>query len=475
MRGDDDAIQVLYVDDDEDLRHLFAVGLQRQDDQFEVSTAASVAEGLDHVRTQDPDCIVSDYSMPGETGVAFLRRVRADDPDIPFIIFAETGDERVASDAISAGVTDYVVRDAVENQHELVARKVETYVARRRAERRAEETNARLRELASVADDVLWTFSPDWSAVLFINDEAHERLFGQSAERLRADPRAFLDRVHPDDRDRVRLAMQRASEGTPQSVEYRIRQSDSVEVWAESHCEPVVEDGEVVRITGFTHEITDRKLRERALANANERLEQFASTVAHDLRNPVNVASGHLDLVRETGDTTHLDAVERGIDRIEELLSDLLTLAQSGDDIGDTRVVDLAEVVESAKGTVAMADASLRIDSSTSIECDPARLRELFENLLRNAIEHNDDAVTITVGLLDDGTGFYVEDDGIGIPESEREAVFDDGYTTVKKGTGYGLSIVDRIATAHGWTATATEGSAGGARFEFTGVAVGDD
>ncbi|MFC7135724.1 sensor histidine kinase [Halobaculum litoreum] len=475
MSGIDDAIRVLYVDDDDDLRDLFAVGLERHDDRFDVTTASSVAAGLDRVRTGAPDCVVSDYSMPGGTGIAFLRRLRETDPELPFILFAETGDERVASEAISAGVTDYVVRDAVESQHALLARKIETYVARRRAERRATETNERLRELASVADDVLWTFSPDWSQLLFINGEAHERLFGQSAERLYEEPASFLERIHPDDRDRVRLAMERASGGTPQSVEYRIRQSDSVEVWAESHCEPVVEDGEVVRMTGFTHEITDRKLRERELANANERLDRFASTIAHDLRNPVNVASGHLDLVRETGELDHLDPVERGIDRIDELLSDLLTLARSGDDIGDTRAVDLAEVVESAEGTVAMAGATLRIDSSGPVECDPARLREAIENLLRNAIEHNDETVTIAVGLLDDGTGFYVADDGVGIPESEREEVFAGGYTTVRKGTGYGLSIVERIAAAHGWTVTVVESADGGARFEFTDVAVGGE
>jgi signal transduction histidine kinase len=76
--------------------------------------------------------------------------------------------------------------------------------------------------------------------------------------------------------------------------------------------------------------------------------------------------------------------------------------------------------------------------------------------------------VTVTVGSLEEG--FYVEDDGPGVPEAEREDVFDAGYTTSDTGTGFGLSIVHEIATAHGWEVSVTESDAGGARFEFRGV-----
>jgi signal transduction histidine kinase len=94
---------------------------------------------------------------------------------------------------------------------------------------------------------------------------------------------------------------------------------------------------------------------------------------------------------------------------------------------------------------------------------------ELIENLLRNAVEHAD-ASTITVGALPDESGFFVEDDGNGIPPDEREDVFDPGLTTADKGTGFGLSIVEEIADGHDWTVRVTAGEAGGARFEITGV-----
>ena len=90
----------------------------------------------------------------------------------------------------------------------------------------------------------------------------------------------------------------------------------------------------------------------------------------------------------------------------------------------------------------------------------------MLENLLRNSLEHGGETVTVTIGDID--RGFYVEDDGPGIPPEERDRVFDAGYSTNSEGTGFGLSIVSDVAEAHGWNVTVTEGRSGGARFEIT-------
>lgn len=75
--------------------------------------------------------------------------------------------------------------------------------------------------------------------------------------------------------------------------------------------------------------------------------------------------------------------------------------------------------------------------------------------------------MTIRVGPLDDVAGFYVADDGRGIPEDDRETVLEHGYSTAEEGTGLGLSIVTRIVDAHGWEIDVTESTSGGARFEI--------
>jgi len=228
-------------------------------------------------------------------------------------------------------------------------------------------------------------------------------------------------------------------------------------------------------------DITAQKERERELERQNERLDAFASVVSHDLRSPLNVAGGRLELAREECDSEHLGAVADAHDRMDALIADLLELARQGDPVGETEPVDLGAVPEGCWETVATADATLRVETDRSICADPSRLRQLFENLYRNSVEHGSTGaadtgagVTVTVGDLDGGDGFYVEDDGPGIPADRREDVFEAGYSTTGEGTGFGLSIVAEIVEAHGWEIGVTDAADGGARFEITGVSFAD-
>ena len=211
---------------------------------------------------------------------------------------------------------------------------------------------------------------------------------------------------------------------------------------------------------------TKRERYRRELEHQNDRLERFTGMVSHDLRNPLNVAQGNVDLVRETGDMDALDTVDNALDRMEALIEDLLTLARQGQPIDDTEYVSLAEVAASCWEMVDVVDAELAVVGDMELDADPDRLQQLFENLFRNAVEHGGEDVSISVGPLDDG-GFYIEDTGPGIPEDTQPEIFESGYTTSRQGTGFGLSIVKEIAEAHGWTISVTNGESGGARFEI--------
>ncbi|MFC4405206.1 hybrid sensor histidine kinase/response regulator [Haloarchaeobius iranensis] len=237
----------------------------------------------------------------------------------------------------------------------------------------------------------------------------------------------------------------------------------------------------------------DLQSRQAALQRQNERLEEFASVISHDLRNPLNVASLNLELVAEECDSEHLDGVERAHDRMAALIEDLLTLAREGQTLSEVTNVELAPLVANCWRSVDTRGTSLVAETDRTIRADQARLRQLFENLFRNAVEHGnpgdghdaaatgsqdattdgdgsatDAGLTVTVGDLPDG--FYVADDGRGIPESARDQVFETGYSTSADGTGFGLSIAEQVADAHDWSIRVTESEAGGARFEFTGV-----
>ena len=227
----------------------------------------------------------------------------------------------------------------------------------------------------------------------------------------------------------------------------------------------------------------ERREAQSEVTRERDRLDRFASMVSHDLRNPLNVASGNLELARETGDTDRLDTAANALDRMNELIEDALSFARLGERVVDTERVDLAAVASEAWNTVETGGATLVVEDPGLVLGDASRVRTLFENLFRNSVEHGStssraepddsvehggDAVTVTVGREE--TTLFVADDGPGIPEADREQAFETGFTTDPEGTGFGLGIVEGIATAHGWSVAATESADGGARIEVRGV-----
>jgi PAS domain S-box-containing protein len=230
---------------------------------------------------------------------------------------------------------------------------------------------------------------------------------------------------------------------------------------------PVEHDGETY-VVATVSDISNRKQREQKLQRQKEELEAFADIVAHDLRSPLSVISGRLHLIREECDSEHLDAVEDSVDRMETLIESTLELARVGKGLENIEPVDLSDVVEECWSNAEAPTASLVIETTSVIQANRVQLTQLCENLLRNAVEHSDAGVTVVVGDFEDG--FYIEDDGPGIPPGSREQVFEWGHSTSAEGTGIGLAIVAQIAEAHGWQIRITEGTLDGARFEITDV-----
>ena len=210
-------------------------------------------------------------------------------------------------------------------------------------------------------------------------------------------------------------------------------------------------------------------------------IDHVASVVSHDLRNPLDVARARLEAGRALDEDEHFDHVEQAHERMERIIQDVLTIARGEEFVEPDDTVDLTDVAETAWETVETDGATLRVEESLpTATADPDRVGRLFENLFRNAVEHgsmdgkgpvSDREVTVTVGQPDDSTdGFYVADDGPGIPPEYRERVFEPGFSTDDHGTGLGLAIVARIADLHGWSIGAGVSEAGGARLDVSGV-----
>jgi PAS domain S-box-containing protein len=615
------SISVLHVDDEPDFADLAADMLEREDDRFAVASATSASVGLERLAVDDFDCIVSDYDMPGQNGIEFLEQVRDEFPDLPFILYTGKGSEEVASDAISAGVTDYLQKGSGTSQYAVLANRirnaVENYYAQIELADREQRLNLFFEQ--SPLGVIEWNENFDVvrmnDAVEEILEYAEDNLAGRSWEAI----------VPESDRDAVAevVADLLENKGGYHSINENVRK-DGEQIICEWHNRVVTdENGDVVAIFSQFQEITERKEREDSLkqlhaatrdlmtattaegvatrssetatqvlkipmngihlydaeadalapvawadrtdnmldgsppalpvddslagqvyrtgeaqsfvpvhesdetfdpetpfrsecilplgdygvfilsspeadafdatdealadvfaANVEvaldrveqrqqlqrerDRLDEFAGIISHDLRNPLNVATGRLELAQGECDSDYLDDVAQAHNRMDALIDDILTLTREGKQVEDPEPVDLGVMIDGCWRNVETDETTLVTETEQTILAEPSRLKQLLENLFRNAVEHGGETVRVTAGDLDDG--FYVADDGLGIPENERNEVFEAGYSTADEGTGFGLNIVQEIALAHGWEISVTDSETGGARFEITGV-----
>jgi len=300
----------------------------------------------------------------------------------------------------------------------------------------------------------------------YVND-AFVEMVGYGRETILGASPALIKSPDAVERAEANLGRILSSDG-PDSVQFEIeiQPNDGELIPCEDHMGILPYEGEYFEgSVGMLRDITERNDREQELKRRNQRLDEFASVVSHDLRNPLNVAIGGIDLAQAEYDSEHLERAERGLNRMEALIDDLLTLARGDETITDRESVDVAQFVEECWSNVETEDATLVTDVDCTIDADESRLKQVCENLVRNAIEHGGDDVTVTVGEFEEGV--YIEDDGSGIPEDEYDDIFSAGYSTSDEGTGFGLSIVEQIVEAHSWKIRVTDGSTGGARFEI--------
>ena len=611
---------VLHVDDEPEFAELAAEFLEREDDRIEVVTATSAADGLDALAAERVDCVVSDYDMPGRDGIEFLETVRCDYPELPFVLFTGKGSEEVASEAFSAGATDYLQKKGNTDQYTLLANRILNYVETATAEaQRKRQLNAI--EAAQEGIAIL-----DESGEFMYVNEAYTDLYGYDREEMLGE---HWDLVYPDDevsfgsgvvlstveaegswegesvgeradgttfvenhtvaatdagelvctvrdiserkqRERALAALHDAAtdleaadseeavyevllEAAEDILEFDLVAVDVAEdgalvqkawtlaldtegYWDETPLDKdtfatrayrrqetiIVDDFDAHEITpadpeyqsaltvplgdhgtfqavsrdleafddadreltellvGHAREALERLARERelrsrteALERQNGRLEEFATIVSHDLRAPLSVVDGRLALVAEDCDSEHVSIARQSLERMDTLITDMLALARQGQLVTDTESVSIGGVARECWGRLTTGDASLDVAADGTVAAAPQRLQQVVENLARNAVEHGGETVTVRVGTTEDG--FYVADDGPGIPAEDRESVFDRGFTTSDDGTGYGLAIVAEIADAHGWRVSVGASEAGGARVDVITTTPADD
>jgi PAS domain S-box-containing protein len=411
--------------------------LHEVDSEYE----ATLESALSFYHDEDRPIIESSLDRAREAGESFDETLR---------LITATGRQR--------RVSIHGEPRVVEGETVLIQGAIQDVTARKDDERQLEMKSRALdqADIALTITDATESGKP----LIYVND-AFLRMTGYTRDEVIGSNARFL-RGPDTDPERAAAIEQAVENGEQATVDIRNYRNDGSMFWNRVRIRPFRQRGdEVTHFLDIQQDITERKRHKRQLEDQNERLEKFANVVSHDLRNPLNVAQLRINQV----DDENAPPVQRSLDRMESILEDVLTIARVGQTVTETNDCHISRLATEAWEQVETEDATLSCEDDSLIETDPGRCKQLFENLFRNSIEHAGNDVTLRVGSTPGG--FYVEDDGPGIPANKRETVFDAGFTTTDDGTGFGLNIVEDIAQAHGWSVDIVEGTDGGARFEF--------
>jgi PAS domain S-box-containing protein len=306
----------------------------------------------------------------------------------------------------------------------------------------------------------------------------------------------FIDRVHPEDRERSALQHRQLEEGAESSrVEYRWKVKSGEYRWFSDSRKLVRNgNGEPVAIVGVNSDITDLKSIEierdklmTELKNKNEELERFSYTVSHDLKAPLFTIQGFVGYLERDMHSNRLDRIQNDFDRItgaidkmQRLLNELLALSRIGRVMNAPIHVSLGMIVKDAinllAGRIADKQVTIEVDPDLSvIYCDRTRMTQVMQNLLDNAIKfmggQPEPRIWIGKRVDHNETVFFVRDNGIGIPAEYQDRIFGlfDKLDPKVEGTGVGLAMVKRIIETHGgriWVESDGEGK--GSVFLFT-------
>lgn len=372
------------------------------------------------------------------------------------------------------------------------------------AEEQMMKTAAQLQQIYNSLDVSFWGADVEKKCMLYVSPRT-DKVYGYDASDFMNDPDLWYKVILPEDRLITNALFPDLVTGKPVNAEYRILHKDGSVRWVEARMHPIVERGRLKLLDGIAVDITVRKqaeeqikrlneglelkVKERtaALQEANNELESFNYTVSHDLQSPLRALSALCSLMEEDyagkldeEGKRYLTLISQSAGRMSRLVRDLLHFSHINKATMTPTTVDMHAqvqlVVNELKNGQPDSKAVFRINNLPSAEGDEGLLRQVWANLLGNAMKYsvNSKAPLIEVGWKDTehGTAYYVKDNGAGFDmkyASKLFAVFTRLHTSDQfTGTGIGLATVHRILHRHGGKIWAEAKENEGATFYFT-------
>jgi PAS domain S-box-containing protein len=362
---------------------------------------------------------------------------------------------------------------------------------RLKAEETVKESEERFRQVVENIEEVFWVSDLEKDQLLYVSP-AYERIWGRSCQSLYDDPRSFLEAVHPEDQERVRIeSLEKQRRGEPTDLEYRIVRLDGAVRWVRSRSCPVrTVNGHTDRVTGVSEDITDRRTALDALKDASRKKDDFLAMLAHELRNPLAPIRAGVEILRQRPQDVSTvrevrDLVDRQTLHLARLVDDLLDVSRLTR--GMIRLqqsrVDLGQIthhtIEDRRSACEAAGLALTLNRPAGpvwVIGDPIRLTQIIGNLLENARKFSDPggrvSVTLEMDADDELAVLSIADTGIGIESSVLPNIFDvfvQADRTLDRsrgGLGLGLPLVKGLVELHhGFVSARSDGPGTGAEF----------
>lgn len=474
-------ISLLYVDDDEVLLNLTKEYIENLGN-VRVDTASGVAEAILKLGRGSYDAIISDYQMPLADGLDFLKTIRSQRRDMPFILFSGKGREEVIIEALNCGADFYVQKGGNPRaQFAELMNMVWQAVLRRQSEAELARSERRLHDIIDFLPDA--TFVIDRQGKVIAWNRAMEEMTGlSSSEMLGKGEYAYAIPFYGHRREML-LDLVMASDSELDAGLYRtIRREGNALVAETSLARPKGKDvhlwvkanplydveGNVTGAIETIRDITDIRRSEEILQEINKKLNLVSSVTRHDIRNKLAGLMAYLDLARTTGNQSES---QRYLHQAERFASEILRQIEFARDYqylgkdapGWQNVGVLIAQVLGQRDTK-----GVRFDYALdNLECfaDPL-FERVFDNLIDNAIRYGGHLTRISIRYAETTQGLMLscEDDGIGIPNEAKERIFERGYG---KKTGLGLFLVREILAITGMNIRENGVPDKGARFEI--------
>lgn len=442
--------------------------------EFEVETCPNLSDETKLLDTADADCVLLSDRFCDTAIEEATVIVRNHWPDSPVILALTDRQGQTPSEEVLSTVDDCLVGGSETISQSVLEHRVVSTIENSQARAELHRHRDFLRRTQELGNIGGWEYHLEGS-VLRWTEQVYE--IYELPHEYEPTVDNALGFYHEKDRPQLREKLETLFEtGESFSMQVRLVTAERNVKWVRVRGDAEISDGQVKKTRGVVQDVTSlveqrtetAKLRE-SLRDEKDRLQRLSRVLSHELRNPLTAIHGQLQLYHDSGDQTHLETVERNVDRLEEVIDDTLWLVHEEDTVSEMSMVDVSSVAHDAWRTVGIDTVTLTTDSMERIPANRSLLQTVFEKLFENTLIHSS-ASEIEVGpryMGDHLDGFYVEDNGDGFDTGVPDELFEVGVSGDGGNSGIGLSVVQEIVDRHDWSIVATDSETGGARFEI--------